>query len=284
MTTIAKLDKGPVHPAVAVLRRTRANLAASLAILLRAPRGCGQRLRLLPPTARLCVAVGATLAAIAAAMILVDARAIEISAGLPYTVNNAFEAITDFGLSGWFLFPTAFLIVVIAAVSRQRLGRMTSLVLVALVVRVEFVFWAIAMPGLAGTVAKHLIGRMRPSAFGPFVFVPFSLRPELASIPSGHATTAFSAAIAIGALFPRARVAMWVYALVIAASRVIVQAHFPSDVIAGAFVGGLGALMVRNWFAARRLAFTVDGDGVVRPWPGPSLRRLKRVARVIFSR
>jgi membrane-associated phospholipid phosphatase len=284
MTTTAKLDKGPDHPVSAVLRRTRANLGTSLAILVRAPRGAGDRLRLLPAAGPLSIALAATIVAIGAAMIFVDARAIAIAQRLPYSVNNAFEQITDFGLSGWFLWPAAAVTVVIAALASERLGRTANLVLVAVMVRVEFVFFAIALPGLVITIGKHLIGRVRPSEFGPFAYEPFSWRPEFASIPSGHSTTAFSAAIAIGALFPRARVPMWIYALVIAASRVIVQAHFPSDVIAGAFVGTLGALMVRNAFAARRLAFTVGADRKVRPWPGLSPQRLKRVARAIFSR
>jgi undecaprenyl-diphosphatase len=72
---------------------------------------------------------------------------------------------------------------------------------------------------------------------------------------------------------------MWTYAVVIAVSRVVVTAHHPSDVIAGALVGGVGALLVRNWYAARRLGFAVAADGTVFPLPGPSWRRIKAVAR-----
>ena len=44
----------------------------------------------------------------------------------------------------------------------------------------------------------------------------------------------------------------------IALSRVVVTAHYPSDVVAGAIVGAIGALLVRDWFAARRLGFAVE--------------------------
>jgi undecaprenyl-diphosphatase len=98
-------------------------------------------------------------------------------------------------------------------------------------------------------------------------------------MPSGHATTAAAAAIAIGALWPKARLAMWMYAAAIMASRVIIEAHYVSDVIAAAFVGAFGAVVVRNWFAARRLAFVPGPDGTVRALPGPSWRRVKAVAR-----
>ena len=36
--------------------------------------------------------------------------------------------------------------------------------------------------------------------------------------------------------------------------------------------GVLGALLVREWFAARRLAFVHAADGRIRPLPGPSFR------------
>jgi len=73
---------------------------------------------------------------------------------------------------------------------------------------------------------------------------------------------------------------MWTYALAIAASRVIISAHHPSDVLAGAIVGAFGASLVRQWFAARRLGFRVAADGSVQPMPGPSWRRIvKAVAQ-----
>jgi undecaprenyl-diphosphatase len=77
---------------------------------------------------------------------------------------------------------------------------------------------------------------------------------------------------------------MWTYALLIAASRIVITAHHPSDVLAGAIVGSLGALLVRNWFAERRLGFSVDAGGVVRPMPGPGWRRIvKAIARRLRS-
>jgi undecaprenyl-diphosphatase len=84
--------------------------------------------------------------------------------------------------------------------------------------------------------------------------------------------------MAIGALWPRARPFMWTYAVIIAVSRIVLTAHFPSDVIAGALIGMIGVLLVRDWFAARGLAFVLGADGAVRPLPGPSAARSKRVA------
>jgi membrane-associated phospholipid phosphatase len=61
------------------------------------------------------------------------------------------------------------------------------------------------------------------------------------------------------------------------------MAHYPSDVVAGAVVGALGALLVRDWFAARRLGFAIAADGSVSTLPGPSLARIKRVARSLLA-
>ena len=51
---------------------------------------------------------------------------------------------------------------------------------------------------------------------------------------------------------------MLVYALVICATRLVLLAHHPSDVVAGALVGVIGAMLVRYWFAARRLGFAIE--------------------------
>ena len=58
--------------------------------------------------------------------------------------------------------------------------------LTSLVVRLEYLFLAIALPGLFVTVVKGLIGRVRPSELGPFTYSPWSWQHEYASLPSGH--------------------------------------------------------------------------------------------------
>jgi undecaprenyl-diphosphatase len=173
-----------------------------------------------------------------------------------------------------------------ACLASPGLNRTSQRVLAAIAVRLGFLFAAIALPGLVFTVLKRLIGRARPLVEGgadPFIYRPLGWNVEYASLPSGHATDAFAIAVAVGALWPRARPIMWAYALLIAVSRVVLTAHFPSDVVAGAVVGALGALLVRDWFAARGLAFLMAPDGVVRPLPGPSWVRIKRVARQLIA-
>jgi membrane-associated phospholipid phosphatase len=227
-----------------------------------------------PPLPAIAAAI-ATLIAVVVSMFLFDAAATDWALGLPQSVRNAFEEITNFGLSGWFLVPFGFILLCLAALTNPALPRLTQGVLTALAARFGFLFLAIGVPGLFDTIVKRLIGRARPSVGGhddPFAYMPFIWRPEYASMPSGHATTAAAAAIAIGAIWPRTRWLMWLYAFIIMLSRVIVIAHHPSDVIAGALVGAAGAFLVRRWFAARRLVFCPRD---LRAYPGPSWRRIK---------
>ena len=80
---------------------------------------------------------------------------------------------------------------------------------------------------------------------------------------------------------------MIVYAVLIVVSRLVLLAHHPSDVVAGALVGVVGAMVVRYWFAARHLAFTIDRDGSItgahRPFAKPPQKGCPRGVRPIRS-
>jgi membrane-associated phospholipid phosphatase len=264
--------------AVVMLRGVGTNLLRWAGELVRAPR---LRLPRIGPDAVLAVA--ATVAGVVASMFLLDAAASDWARHLPRWLLAATEKITNFGLSGYFLYPLGFILLILAALNSLRLSFMTRGVLATLAVRFGFLFIAIGLPGLFDTIIKRMIGRARPYVGGhddPFQFVPMIWRPEYASMPSGHATTAAAAAVAFGAVWPRLRPIMWLYALTIMATRVIVNAHHPSDVLAGALVGTIGALMVRRWFAARGLGFSA---GDLRVFPGPTQRRVGRAMHDIFG-
>jgi undecaprenyl-diphosphatase len=247
------------------------NIGGGLAILVRRPRPTSAALT--PAWRRFALHGLLTVGAVALSMAFLDQPVHELATGLPQWLIDVFDAVTDFGRSGWILVPVGTLIALIALLDSPTLDRMSRVVLAMAVTRLGYVFLAVGVPGLTVTIIKRLIGRVRPSAQGPFAYEPFSWRPDYASFPSGHSTTAFAALVALGLLFPRARPLLWVYALLVAASRIIVDAHYSSDVIAGAAFGAFGAVWVRDWLALRQLGFVVGPGGVVHAKSGPSLRR-----------
>jgi len=258
-----------------------ANLTAGLMAPWRAPRG---RARLLVPAWRRLALPGVVAAAlVVATMVWVDAPLMRAVTKLPGRVIETFNEITDFGRGAWPLTPLAVLLLATPFLSAPRLSFLSRGVLTMAAVRLGYMFVAIALTGLADSILKRIVGRVRPSEWGPFAFHPFSWRSDYASLPSGHATNVFATLVAVGLVFPRARPLLWAYALAIAASRVIVSSHFPSDVLAGAAFGAFGAIIVRDWFAVRRLGFYVGSDGRVHALPGPSAGRIKKVAGALLG-
>jgi undecaprenyl-diphosphatase len=68
----------------------------------------------------------------------------------------------------------------------------------------------------------------------------------LQSFPSAHAATAVGLAIGLSALHPRGRWLFAAFALLAVVQRIEAQAHFSSDVLAGAAVGCAAAAAVSS--------------------------------------
>ncbi|MFO8080116.1 MAG: phosphatase PAP2 family protein [Armatimonadota bacterium] len=136
-------------------------------------------------------------------------------------------------LGSWQLAPLIALLVVIAA--RPHWRRLLKTLGVAYLLRTLVVQWM-----------KLLIGRPRPRVLADAtVFEGFG---GGRSFPSGHASFAFMMAIIISAWFPRWRWPVWGIAIFVAISRVLVNAHFTSDIIVGALIGTVtGAVALWIW-------------------------------------
>ena len=194
--------------------------------------------------------------------------------------------LTDFGKDEVVLGTLAALLIVIAIAAPAMRGIQRSLLL-GLGTRLQFVFFAVLFSVLVGEVIKWSVGRGRPFVGGAevnvFNFSHFAGTQAYSSFPSGHSITAAALAFAVAAVWPRARGVMIVYAVIIVATRLVLLAHHPSDVVAGALLGVISAMCVRYWFAARRLGFAIRRDGTIVSLAGPSSGRLKRVARGAFA-
>jgi membrane-associated phospholipid phosphatase len=214
-------------------------------------------------------------------MYLVDAR--EIALMPPRGTGGLWPVgiVTSFGKAAAVLWLLAAALFAVAIVAPGLRGNTRTLWL-RFGVRTQFVFFAVLVPVLFGEVIKWIVGRGRPFVGGKanaFNFSHFAGTEAYASFPSAHAITSAALAFAVAAVWPRARIPMIVYAILVAASRLVLLAHHPSDVVAGALVGVVGAMVVRYWFAIRRLGFRIAPDGTIVPLsrllPGP----FKGVAR-----
>ncbi len=101
---------------------------------------------------------------------------------------------------------------------------------------------------LSSSIIKPMVGRLRPCA-------------ELAgqvhllvgcgsgrSFPSSHAVNNFGVATLFAYYYPKARIYLYIFAGLVALSRVAVGVHYPSDILAGAVIGTVvGLAVVGAW-------------------------------------
>jgi membrane-associated phospholipid phosphatase len=188
-----------------------------------------------------------------------------------------FRILTDFGKDDYVLALTAALLLAVTLVAPAMHGRLRHRLL-AIGLRLQFVLLAVSVPLVVGELVKWTAGRGRPFVGGQanaLNFVPFTGTGAYSSLPSAHSITAFALAFAVAAVWPRMRGVLIAYALLIAFTRLVLLAHHPSDVVAGATIGIIGAMCVRYWFAVRGLGFAIGDAGLISPaGDGP----LKRVA------
>ena len=103
-----------------------------------------------------------------------------------------------------------------------------------------YVFCSVLSAVFVTGILKFIIGRARPILFDALDFVgfnSFSLDHVFHSMPSGHSAASFAGLVMLGMLFPRMKWFTWTLVIVIGISRVYVGAHWPADVLLGAFIG-----------------------------------------------
>lgn len=169
--------------------------------------------------------------------------------GIDPAVQRVFLFVTRFGLGGTYLVPLALLIAAGLATGRR-----------ALTERSAFVFAAIALPGIFADIIKPVFGRARPELLFQehlFGFTWIGAHANHWSFPSGHSVTIVALATALYALCPTLWPVYVIAAVLVLASRVIVEAHYLSDVIAGAYLGFIGAWSLALVLQRRGFALTL---------------------------
>ncbi len=126
-----------------------------------------------------------------------------------------------------------------------------------------YVFLSVVISGAAVNILKPLLGRSRPELFlseDRFGFHLLALdifektSYTMQSFPSGHAATGMAVGVSLSLLFPGFRILWLAFGVSIVMSRLIVNAHFLSDVIIGSLIGIAGAA------AAYRIVFRSERD------------------------
>ena len=122
--------------------------------------------------------------------------------------------------------------------------------------------WAVLLASIFALAWTHSFKELLPFPFprpaavlSADSFYIFGRTLRHGSFPSGHATTVFTlAGVWVAQLVhPGARAAVLALAVLVAGSRVMVGAHWPVDVLMGAFGGWLAAALGMAW--ARRWPF-----------------------------
>ncbi|WP_083656468.1 phosphatase PAP2 family protein [Mongoliimonas terrestris] len=188
-------------------------------------------------------------------------------AALPDWLRKDMRAITRFGKSDWILIPL--LVGILGAelaLRRARLPRRWAAFLRHAERLAIYGFAVIAISGVAAIILKFGLGHPRPSMQpaleGLGALTGPTLDPRMASFPSGHATTMAALVAGLAFLWPRVALAVAPFALLVAASRSVVGAHFASDIAAGLLLGGASTVLIAGWFAERRLALRVGARGL----------------------
>ena len=217
---------------------------------------------------RLLASMLATVLAVALSMAFVDRPVARFFHDGDRNVHAIFAFITKFGLSDAYLIVSSLLFVGfrVAAARTRDMARAPRLLLHAY--RALFIFVVVAASGIATDVIKVICGRARPKLlFGDNVygFTWGATQADYWSFPSGHATTAAALAVALFLLWPRGLPLYVVAALLVMASRIILDAHYTSDVVVGAVIGVATAWALWLVFAQTGLRLHAGAPGPGEP-------------------
>lgn len=176
--------------------------------------------------------------------------------------------ITDFGTFRWMIYGSG--VLVILGYIAHRIGRNeTGAGRARTAWRLPLYFFlTIGATSALVHLVKLIVGRARPALFdehGAYSLTPFAYDDLYSSFPSGHSAAVGAFFGAFSMLAPRLRPLFLIGALTIGVSRVIVGAHYPSDVAAGLLLGLWTAVATAFFFARKNWLFRFDPRG----WPLP---------------
>ena len=152
-------------------------------------------------------------------------------------LKKFFINITELGSSAWYLGLSLFFIIIFWINKKFKFLRIKKDNKISNLFLSSFCYIIIA--GIVTQIGKNIIGRPRPN-YSNFEsglnFSFFTFDSSYHSFPSGHSSTIFMVCFIFCATLPRLKYFFYFFASIIAFSRVIVGAHFFSDILAGALL------------------------------------------------
>jgi len=178
-----------------------------------------------------------------------------------YDINSQtkslFETLTHFGDSLYFFIPSILIWLVIKIIQNKN-----KIILTISDISL-FIFFNILLSGIAVQIFKHILGRPRPPLFHSnnlSTIDIFNFDSRWHSFPSGHTATIFAFIFCLIFLFPKIKNILITIAVVIASTRVIVGAHYVSDIFGGALVAYITSILLREkFFQKSKLFQSVQG-------------------------
>ena len=212
---------------------------------------------------------------LATTLILAFLAVLTLDPGTPALLGGAtgawrsfLKTLTNYGEGVEILVASAAIVIFSLGVSVEGLARRVRAAIVEIGFAAAFSFAAVAGSGIAASLIKNAIGRARPEhVVGAQVFDlhPLAFTAKYAAFPSGHATTAGATAMVLALLFPRLRRPILVAGILVALSRILLDAHYPSDVVAGFGFGAAFTLSLAHALARRNLVFRQAASGRLEP-------------------
>ena len=163
-------------------------------------------------------------------------------------LKEFFVGITDLGDSLWYflffflLFLVSYLMKISHTINKEKYIYLKKFSV--------FSFSYLLLVGLITQIIKHLIGRPRPNHSqldDSFEFNFFAIESSFHSFPSGHSSTIIAITIILSLAIPSLKYFFYFFGFLIALSRVVVGAHFLTDVVGGLLVA-VSVYKIFNYF------------------------------------
>ncbi len=152
-------------------------------------------------------------------------------------LKDFFINITELGSSSWYFGIALFCLIILFTNKKINLIKFNNLENL-INFFISSIIYLLAV-GIITQIIKHLVGRPRPNHTdfeNVFSFNFFTIDSNFHSFPSGHSSTIFIVCFILCAIMPKLKYYFLILASIVALSRVVVGAHFLTDVVSGALL------------------------------------------------